>query len=144
MKRPGALMIVWGLSWGGFGWLGAAAPAIAQSPVEIRASAPEKPRQLRIVEPTPATREATRPREADFYGTDVRVRHQPAFIEPFVGQTQGGTKYGLSGWTSPSTPVGSLVSQEPWARSPGWFSLGLTVVWDSPPAASTRRVSDPR
>ena len=123
---------------------GVASPAIAQTPVEIHASAPEKPPQIRIVEPTPATREATRPREADFYGTDVRVRHQPAFIEPFVGQTQGGTKYGLSGWTSPSTPVGSLVSQEPWARSPGWFSLGLTVVWDSPPAASTRRVSDPR
>jgi hypothetical protein len=139
MKLPVALMILGGLS-----WLGAASPASAQTPVEIQASAPEKPPQIRIVEPTPATREATRPREADFYGTDVRVRHQPAFIEPFVGQTQGGTKYGLSGWTSPSTPVGSLVSQEPWARSPGWFSLGLTVVWDSPPAASTRRVSDPR
>lgn len=139
MKLSVALMVFGGLS-----WLGAASPAIAQTPVEIQASAPEKPPQIRIVEPTPATREATRPREADFYGTDVRVRHQPAFIEPFVGQTQGGTKYGLSGWTSPSTPVGSLVSQEPWARSPGWFSLGLTVVWDSPPAASTRRVSDPR
>jgi hypothetical protein len=139
MKLPVALMVFGGLS-----WLGAASPAIAQTQVEIQASAPEKPPQIRIVEPTPATREATRPREADFYGTDVRVRHQPAFIEPFVGQTQGGTKYGLSGWTSPSTPVGSLVSQEPWARSPGWFSLGLTVVWDSPPAASTRRVSDPR
>jgi hypothetical protein len=139
MKLVAALMV-----WGGLSWLGAVSPAIAQTPVEIQASAPEKPPQIRIVEPTPATREATRPREADFYGTDVRVRHQPAFIEPFVGQTQGGTKYGLSGWTSPSTPVGSLVSQEPWARSPGWFSLGLTVVWDSPPAASTRRVSDPR
>jgi hypothetical protein len=139
MKLSVALMV-----FGGLIWLGAASPAIAQSPVEIQASAPEKPPQIRIVEPTPATREATRPREADFYGTDVRVRHQPAFIEPFVGQTQGGTKYGLSGWTSPSTPVGSLVSQEPWARSPGWFSLGLTVVWDSPPATSTRRVSDPR
>ena len=139
MKLPVALMILGGLT-----WLGAVSPAIAQTPVEIQASAPEKPPQIRIVEPTPATRDATRPRETDFYGTDVRVRHQPAFIEPFVGQTQGGTKYGLSGWTSPSTPVGSLVSQEPWARSPGWFSLGLTVVWDSPPAASTRRVSDPR
>jgi hypothetical protein len=144
MKRSVALMVFGGLSWGGLSWFGAASPAIAQTQVEIQASAPEKPPQIRIVEPTPATREATRPREADFYGTDVRVRHQPAFIEPFVGQTQGGTKYGLSGWTSPSTPVGSLVSQEPWARSPGWFSLGLTVVWDSPPAASTRRVSDPR
>jgi len=138
MKLPVALVILGGLS-----CLGAATPAIAQGPVEIQASAPEKPPQIRIVEPSPATREATRPREADFYGTDVRVRHEPAFIEPFVGQTQGGTKYGLSGWTSPSTPVGSLVSQEGWARG-GWPSLGITVVWDSIPAASARRVSDPR
>lgn len=120
-----------------------AGPATAQNPVEIRATAPEKPPQLRIVEPSPATREATRPREADFYREDVRVRHEPAFIEPFVGQTRGGTKYGLSGWTSPTTPVGSYVSQEPWARS-GWFALGFTVVWDSVPSASTQRVSNPR
>jgi hypothetical protein len=138
MNLPVALMVFGGLS-----WLGAVSPAGAQAPVEIRASSPEKPPQIRIVEPTPATREATRPREADFYGTDVRVRHQPAFIEPFAGETQGGTKYGLSGWTSPSTPVGSLVSQEPWARS-GWPALGFTIVWDSVPAASARRVSDPR
>ena len=120
-----------------------AGPAIAQGPIEIRATAPEKPAQLRIVEPSEATRESTRPREADFYREDVRVRHEPAFIEPFVGQTQGGTKYGLSGWTSPTTPVGSYVSQEPWARS-GWPALGFTVVWDSVPAASTPRVSNPR
>ncbi|HWN14665.1 MAG TPA: hypothetical protein VNU02_12435, partial [Candidatus Dormibacteraeota bacterium] len=118
-------------------------PAAAQSPIEIRATAPEKPQQLRIVEPSEATRQSTRPREADFYREDVRVRHEPAFIEPFVGQTQGGTKYGLSGWTSPTTPVGSYVSQEPWARS-GWPALGFTVVWDSVPAASTSRVSNPR
>jgi hypothetical protein len=119
------------------------APTAAQSPIEIRATAPEKPQQLRIVEPSEATRQSTRPREADFYREDVRVRHEPAFIEPFVGQTQGGTKYGLSGWTSPTTPVGSYVSQEPWARS-GWPALGFTVVWDSVPAASTSRVSNPR
>lgn len=136
---PAVLMV-----FGGLICLGAASPAIAQAPVEIQASAPEKPApRLHIVEPTPATREATRLRETDFYGTDVRVRHEPAFIEPFAGETQGGTKYGLSGWTSPSTPVGSLVSQEPWARS-GWPALGFTVVWDSVPAASARRVSDPR
>lgn len=115
----------------------------AQDPVELHTTAPEKPPQLRIEDPTPATRDATRPREADFYREDVRVRHQPAFIEPFVGQTEGGTKYGLSGWTSPTTPVGSYVSQEPWARG-GWFALGFTLVWDSVPAGSTRRVSDPR
>ena len=133
------------MAFGGLSWLAGAAPAIAQAPVEIQTSAPEKPPQIRIVEPTPATREATRPREADFYGPDIRVRHQPAFIEPFDGQTEGGTKYGLSGWTSPSTPVGSWVSQEPWARSGGgWPALGITIVWDSVPPTSARRVSDPR
>lgn len=139
MKRAGAGKAI------GVGLLAImiAGPASAQNPVEIRATAPEKPTQLRIVEPSPATREATRPREAGFYREDVRVRHEPAFIEPFVGETQGGTKYGLSGWTSPTTPVGSYVSQEPWARS-GWFALGFTVVWDSVPSASTQRVSNPR
>ena len=117
--------------------------ASAQNPVEIRATAPEKPAQIHIVEPSPATREQTRPREAEFNGTDVRVKHEPAFIEPFVGQTAGGTKYGLSGWTSPSTPVGSYVSQEPWART-GWPAIGISVVWDSVPATSTQRVSNPR
>jgi hypothetical protein len=144
MKLPAALPVAV-MAFGGLSWLADAAPAFAQAPVEIQTSAPEKPPQIRIVEPTPATREATRPREADFYGPDIRVRHQPAFIEPFDGQTEGGTKYGLSGWTSPSTPVGSWVSQEPWARSGGgWPALGITIVWDSVPPASARRVSDPR
>lgn len=139
MNRAAGGLLIWA------GLLGVAMvmPAHAQGPVEIRTTAPEKPPQVRIVEPSPATREATRPREADFYREDVRVRHEPAFIEPFIGQTQGGTKYGLSGWTSPTTPVGSFVSQEPWARS-GWFALGLSVVWDATPPASARRVSDPR
>ena len=118
-------------------------PIYAQSPVEIRTTAPEKPQQLHIVEPGPATREVTRPREADFYGGDVRVRHEPAFIEPFVGQTQAGTKYGLSGWTSPSTPVGSYVAQSPWGSS-GTPALGISVVWDSAPTGPPTRVSDPR
>jgi hypothetical protein len=138
MKNIGLLMIV-----GGLACLAQAAPALAQSQVEIEAPAPEKPAQIRIVEPTPATRDATRPREADFYGQDVRVRHEPAFIEPFVGETQGGTKYGLSGWTSPATPVGSWVAQGALDRS-GAMSAGLTVIWDSAPAGATRRVSDPR
>lgn len=121
----------------------ATAPAGAQNQIEIGATAPEKPRQLHIVEPSPATREATRPREANFYREDVRVRHQPAFIEPFVGETQGGAKYGLSGWTAPATPVGSLVSQQPWSTT-GWPALGITVIWDSGPARRAPRVSVPR
>jgi len=126
-----------------WGLLAVTSPAAAQAPVEIRATAPEKPRQIRIVEPSPATREATRPREADFYGEDVRVRHEPAFIEPFVGEAPRGAKYGLSGWTAPATPVGSLVSQGE-RQTSGWPSLGFTVVWGSAPTGPPRRVSDPR
>ena len=123
------------------GWLAMVAPVGAQRPVEIEAPAPEKPPQIRIVEPTPATREATRPREHDFYGADVRVRHEPAFIEPFIDQTEGGTKYGLSGWTAPPTPVGSSLAQ---GDLSGVFAVGVTFIWDAVPAGSARRVSDPR
>jgi hypothetical protein len=141
MNRAAAALLIGGALMGAL----LAVPAWAQNPVEIKTTAPEKPPQVRIVEPSPATREATRPREADFYREDVRVRHEPAFIEPFVGQTQGGTKYGLSGWTAPTTPVGSLVSQAPWDRSGGgWFALGISIVWDATPPVATRRVSDPR
>src|SRR4030095_5755171 len=83
-------------------------PIYAQSPVEIRTTAPEQPRQFQIIEPGPATRQARRPQKACFSGRALGVHREPAFIEPFVGQTQGGTKYGLSGWTSPSVAVGSL------------------------------------
>ena len=143
MKIGVGLMALALVTVGGLGWVAGAVPAHAQSPVEVEAPAPEKPGLVRIVVPPPATREATRPREADFYGEDVRVRHQPAFIEPFVGETQGGTKYGLSGWTSPATPVGSWVAQGALDRS-GAVSAGLTVIWDSVPAGAARRVSDPR
>jgi hypothetical protein len=112
---------------GGFG------PACAQSPVEIE-TAPSQLPHVEIAPQGPATREATRPSEADFYREDIRVRHEPAFIEPFVTKTQGGTEIGLSGWTSPNMPVGSLASQG-YGQDNGWFSLGITFVWDSPPRA---------
>src|SRR5260370_41450904 len=64
------------------GLLAVTSPAAAQAPVEIRATALEKPRRIHIVEPSPATREATRPRAADFYGDDVRGRPETAFLQP--------------------------------------------------------------
>jgi len=57
MKLPVALMILGGLS-----WLGAQSPAAAQAPVEIQASAPEKPPQIRIVDDVVADAGAGRPR----------------------------------------------------------------------------------
>ena len=79
-------------------------PALAQSEVEMR-TAPGWLPHFEIVSPGPAAGEASRPSEADFYREDVRVRHEPTFIEPFVGRTKGGNEVGLSGWTAPATPV---------------------------------------
>ena len=89
-----------------------AAPASAQAPVEIKSSTPGQPKQFELITPGgPATREKSRVPDADFYGDDQRVPYDPALIEPFVGTTKNGSKYGASLWTSPQTPVGSLASQ---------------------------------
>jgi hypothetical protein len=116
--------------------------ALAQSEVEMRTGRGQAP-HFEIVPPGPASREATRPSDADFYREDVRVRHDPAFIEPFAGKTKGGNDVGVSGWTAPATPVGSLASQG-YQQTNGWFALGITFVFDYPPKAATRPRSAPR
>ena len=116
--------------------------ALAQSQEEIRTGREQAP-HFEIVPPGPASREATRPSDADFYREDVRVRHDPAFIEPFAGKTKGGNDVGVSGWTAPATPVGSLASQG-YQQTNGWFALGITFVFDYPPKAATRPRSAPR
>lgn len=121
--------------------LALASSALAQGQVEIRSTTPDQGRHFEIIQPSPATREASKPREADFYRDDIRVRHVPAFIEPFTTVTKGGTLIGASGWTAPATPVGSLVSQGN-QQTNGWFSLGITFIWDWAPAAGP--VSAPR
>jgi hypothetical protein len=107
--------------------------ALAQAPVEIKSSTPEQPKQFEIIAPGPTVREGSRVPEAEFYREDQRVPYDPAFIEPFVGTTQGGTKYGVSAWTSPETPVGSLASQG-YQQNNGWFGFGITFIWDTSPA----------
>ena len=126
--------------------IGLAGAAFAQGQVEIRSTTPEKSRELKIEPQGPATREATKPREADFYprdnyGRDIGVRHEPAFIEPFVSTDEAGNKIGLSGWTAPATPVGSAVSNyEP----SGWFALGITFTWGAPPRKGVAPAKSPR
>ena len=122
--------------------LGEAAPTRAQSQVEMETAPGHVPR-LEIAPQGPATREATRPSEADFYRDDIRVRHEPAFIEPFVTKTKSGNEIGLSGWTSPAVPVGSLASQG-YGQNNGWLSLGITFVWDSPPRVPGAPAKAPR
>jgi len=121
--------------------LAGATPAMAQG-VEMRQDTRPAP-FFEIVPQSPATREATRPPDANFYGPDIRVRHEPAFIEPFVGKTEGGNEYGLSGWTTPQIPVGSLNSQAS-QQNNGWISFGLTFLFDYPPKPPARSTSAPR
>ena len=117
-------------------------PALAQGQVEMR-TVPEPGPRLEIVPQGPAARETTRPNDADAYRDDVRVRHEPAFVEPFATRTEGGQEVGLSGWTAPATPVGSLASQG-YGQNNGWFAIGISFTFDAPPRPTTRPASAPR
>jgi hypothetical protein len=115
-----------------------AGPAVAQGPVEIKSTPPTQPKQFEIIAPGSSVREGSRVPEAEFYREDQRVPYDPALIEPFVGTTKGGgVKYGVSGWTSPETPVGSLASQG-YQQNNGWFGFGITFIWDTSPAVRPR------
>lgn len=108
--------------------LASVGPARAQ--VEVRTSPPPAPGpRFEITAPGPAVREAPRPREAEHYREDVRVRHEPAFIEPLTGRPAAGPvkTYGLSGWTAPPAPGGPAVLQAP---NGGWLGFGFSLVWE--------------
>jgi hypothetical protein len=114
----------------------AASPAMAQQ-VDIEQPAPDTRQNLEVV-PPPLRYETTRPTDADFYpGPDApRVPFDPAFIEPFVVQTETPTstgRAGLSGWTAPNTPVGPAIGGRHEVN--GWFALGFTIEWGGPPPA---------
>jgi hypothetical protein len=122
--------------------LAIAAPAAAQAPVEIKSSTPKEPKQFELITPGgPVTREKSRVPDADFYGEDQRVPYDPALVEPFVGTTKNGSKYGASLWTSPQTPVGSLASQG--YGQGGAFGFGFTFIWDLGPAPTARPAAAP-
>jgi hypothetical protein len=100
----------------------------AEAQVEVKATTTTTgTRQFEVVAPGPP-RDATRPREADFYREDVRVRHEPAFIEPLSSRTPGARikKTGVSGWTAPPGLGAGAIERE----EGGWFALGITFVWD--------------
>jgi hypothetical protein len=115
-----------------------AGQVFAQSPVEMKSTAPKQQKQFEIITPGPAAREVSRVPDADFYRDDQRVPYAPAFIEPFVGTTKGGGKIGLTGSTMPQTPVGSLGSQI-YQQNNGWFGFGITFIWDSVPPTTPAR-----
>ncbi len=117
-----------------------AAPVSAQQAppgVQIETTPqPESERRAKVVAPG-LHYETTRPPDAGNYPYDVRVEHDPAFIEPFTVKTEGTSssgQFGLSGWTSPNTPVGPSVIG--YREVSGWFGLGFSMVWNGPPASA--------
>jgi hypothetical protein len=86
-----------------------------------------------IVTP-PGARDITRPREADFQPQDIRVRIDPAFIEPFTAVRQTGprsaVRFGLAGWTAPQAGVHQAEGVV--RESQGVLALGFSIIWDVP------------
>ena len=109
--------------------LALAGPASAQANLDVKTSTPPgDPRELEIVAPSPGARDVSRPREADFYREDIRVRHEPGFVEPLTTRPASGPikKVGLSGWTAPPGRGDGVAQHE----TSGWFGFGLSIVWE--------------
>ena len=118
--------------------LGAVAPSVwaQQAPpgVQIETAPPPTGERLPAVVPPGLHYETTRPPDGDRYSHDVRVEHDPAFIEPFAqpfGDASGSGQFGLAGWTSPNTPVGPSVIG--YREVNGWIGFGFSIVWGGPP-----------
>jgi len=111
-----------------------ASPVWAQQ-VEIQKPAPPPAREERDVIP-PGLHEETRPSDADRYPRGGQVQHDPAFFGPMSKRRETPTssgRFGVAGWTSPTTPVGSPGSG--WNEVSGYFALGFSITWDGPPPA---------
>jgi hypothetical protein len=114
-----------------------AAPVSAQqapSGVQIETTPQPKGERPAAVVPSPLHYETTRAPDTGKYSTDVRVEHDPAFIEPFTATFEDAAssgQYGLAGWTSPNMPVGPSVIA--YREVPGWVGFGFSIVWGGPP-----------
>ena len=114
----------------------AAAPALGQMEIKVKPPATE-PRPE--VVPPGLHYETTRPPDADAYPQPPLVEHDPAFIEPLTADLESPTstgRLGLSGWTSPNTPVGPV---QGYREVSGWLAVGFSWVWGGPPPARATR-----
>ena len=115
-----------------------ASSAVAQE-IKIEAKPPARePRPDRA--PHGGQYEQSRPTDRDFYPDGPRVERDPGFIEGLSGEYATGNttgRAGVSGWTSPNTPVGASVASGQHEVT-GWFGLGFSVTWGGPPRVPRR------
>jgi hypothetical protein len=125
----------------GIAILAALGPSVVSGEdVEIKASAPG--REPRVI--APGLLYETRPSDGNYYqGGGPGIPYDPAFIRPFTKEVEtpeSTGRMGLSGWTSPNTPVGP--SGAGMREINGWLGFGFTRTWGGPPP-SRRRVGAP-
>jgi hypothetical protein len=111
-----------------------AATAQAQD-VKMAAPQPQPQREPRVI--SPGLLYETKPSDELHYPGTNAVPYDPAFIEPLsrkveTPRTTG--RMGLSGWTSPQTPVGP--SGAGMRENNGWLGFGFSRTWGGPPPAA--------
>jgi hypothetical protein len=117
--------------------------ASAASAQDVNLKAPVPTREPRVI--TPGLLYETRPSDETHYpGAGPSVPYDPAFIRPFTTTTETPTstgRLGLSGWTSPNTPVGP--SGAGMREVNGWLGFGFTRTWGGPPPPASRGAGGP-
>ncbi len=112
--------------------LAALGPAVA-SGADMKIKAPQSTREPRVI--APGLLYETRPSDENYYpGAGPSVPYDPAFIRPFtqsIETPQSTGRMGLSGWTSPNTPVGPSGSGR--REINGWLGFGFPRTWSGPP-----------
>jgi hypothetical protein len=111
--------------------------ATAARAQDVKMSAPQPPpqREPRVI--TPGLLYETKPSdELQYPGTNA-VPYDPAFIGPLsrkIETPRSTGRMGLSGWSSPQTPIGP--SGAGMRENNGWLGFGFSVTWGGPPPPS--------
>jgi hypothetical protein len=108
--------------------------------VKMAAPQPEGHREPRVI--TPGLLYETKPGDERRYPGTNAVPYDPAFIEPLsraVETPRSTGRMGLSGWTSPQTPVGP--SGAGMRENNGWLGFGFSRTWGGPPPQPGRAAS---
>lgn len=111
--------------------------ATAAQGQDVKMSAPQPQREPRII--TPGLLYETKPGDELHYPGTNAVPYDPAFIGPLsrkIETPRSTGRMGLSGWSSPQTPVGP--SGAGMRENNGWLGFGFSLTWGGPPPPSSQ------